>query len=89
MVINTYSNSYFRLLSFLAVPSITRTWMPRPLLNYVMAATGTVSGAVELFGSSECNQWRSSLDSYEEVVRLLTSQKKRSKGESLMSLDKW
>ena len=59
-------------------------------LNYVMAAgSATVSGAVELFGSSECSQWRSSLDFYEEVVRLLTSQKKRSKGESLLDLDKW
>ena len=47
------------------------------------------TGALELFGSSERSRWRASLDSYEEVVRLLTSQKKRSKGESLMALDKW
>ena len=53
------------------------------------AGSATVSGAVELFGSSECSQWRSSLDFYEEVVRLLTSQKKRSKGESLLDLDNW
>lgn len=45
--------------------------------------------AAGLFESCECSQWRACLDSYEEVVSLVTSEKKRSKGESLMVLDKW
>jgi hypothetical protein len=54
-----------------------------------MAAGSACSEAVELFESCESSQWRSTLDSYDEVVRLLSSQKKRSKGESLLALDKW
>lgn len=47
------------------------------------------SAAVELFERGECSQWRAFLDFYEEVVTLIASHKKRSKGESLEALDKW
>ena len=45
--------------------------------------------AGELFASRDCGLWRDSLDRYEEAVRLVTSQKKRREGESLILLDKW
>ena len=52
-------------------------------------AAGGVSGNSLLYESTDCSRWRAALDSYEEAVRLVTSQKKQRKGETLAELDNW
>ena len=75
--------------------STSHTWMPRLLISYRdrMAARAVVSSsalaAAELFATTDGGRWSGYLDRYEEVVSLVSSQKKRSKGESLELLDKW
>ncbi|CAI8050614.1 hypothetical protein GBAR_LOCUS27775 [Geodia barretti] len=53
-------------------------------------AGGGGGGGKELFSSEDSGRWRASLDSYDQVLTLLASSKKRgSSSSSLKLLDKW
>ena len=57
-------------------------------INDVMAGAGSVRE--ELFLSADSGRWQASLDSYHEVLALITSTKNRgSSSGSLALLDKW
>lgn len=58
-------------------------------LDLRMAARAATSPATELYETADGGRWTGYLDRYEEVVSLVSSEKKRSKGESLEPLDRW